>query len=102
MLERLQVHFINQPPTHRPHHISSPQVRHVSHSDIRDRRSQHPAQQRPTTRSESLQLHPPNYTPSGGHLTPDLGPLLDGPEPLGNLRRNGNGYKTEQRPPKLQ
>lgn len=78
MLERLQVHFINQPPTHRPHHISSPQLRLVNQYDIRERRSQqHPAQLlrlalQTSTRSRSLQQLRPSYPPNRRNLIPTL------------------------------
>lgn len=67
VLERLQVHFINQPPTHqRPHHISS--LRLLYQYDIRDQRY---SRYQPALRSAlqttrwSLRLYPLN----GHHLT---------------------------------
>lgn len=77
VLERLQVHYINQPPTHRPHHISSPpQLWLVYKYDIRERRSRHlarpqrPAQQTTTTTGRSELLHPHNCPNHSRHLIP--------------------------------
>lgn len=72
VLERLQVHFINQPTHQWPHHISSPQLRLVYQYDIRDRRSQLHPSRRPahqtTARNWSLgHLRPPR-PPNSHHL----------------------------------